>query len=64
MLPIAAFRDDMDLFLLTTPGAPTPGEVLWFAGGLIDRFPDFEEYFLAMADYTRRQVQRLRDADS
>jgi hypothetical protein len=28
------------------------------------RLPDIEEYFLAMADYTRRQVQRLRDADS
>jgi hypothetical protein len=28
------------------------------------RFPDIEEYFLAMADYNCRQVQRLRDADS
>lgn len=63
LLPIAASRDDLDLFLLATPSAPSPGAVLWFAGGLIDRFPDFVEFFRAMQDYNRRQVRRSGGAD-
>jgi hypothetical protein len=38
---------------MTTPSSARPGEVLWFAGGLIDRFPDLEEYFLATQAYHR-----------
>jgi hypothetical protein len=49
---------------MTTPSSARPGEVLWFAGGLIDRFPDLEEYFLATQAYHRPLVQRLTGADS
>lgn len=64
LLPIAVSQNDLDLFVLGMPSAPNAGEVLWFAGGLIDRFPDFEEYFLAMADYNRLQVDRLKASDA
>ena len=58
--PIAATTVDRDLFVLTLPDSKTPGNVLWFAGELIDKFPDFEEFFLAMMDYNRAEVARFQ----
>jgi hypothetical protein len=31
------------------------------AGGVIDEFPIFEEFFLAMVDYNRARALKLRD---
>jgi hypothetical protein len=59
LLPIAATREDLDLFLIAGPEAHMPGRVFWYAGGLIDTFPSFTEYFLAMVDYNREEIQRL-----
>lgn len=61
LLPIATTRQDRDLFVLSTPAAERPGEVIWFAGEEIQRFNNFDEYFLAMADYNRTQVQMTRE---
>lgn len=60
LLPISAARLDRDLFVLSTPRSERPGEVIWFAGGEIQRFDHFDEYFLAMVDYNRLQVERTR----
>jgi len=57
LLPIAVSSEDIDLFVLV--GNSTVGEVVWFAGGEIDRFPDFVEFFLAMVDYNREDVADL-----
>jgi len=38
--------------------------MVWLAGHEIDRFPSFDEYFWAMADYNRLEVQHLRAAAS
>lgn len=57
--PIAVSQDDIDLFVLTKTQSEKNGEVLWLAGGLIDTFLNFDEYFLAMVDYNRREVQRF-----
>ncbi|MBS2965649.1 SMI1/KNR4 family protein [Actinocrinis puniceicyclus] len=59
LLPIAATTEDLDLFLIAGPEANTPGQVFWYAGGLIDTFPTFTEYFLAMVDYNREEIRRL-----
>ncbi len=59
VLPIAACDEQSDLFLMVRPTAQQPGRVLWLAGDLIDEFPTFEEYFLAMVDYTRYSLKRL-----
>jgi hypothetical protein len=59
ILPIAWTRHDLDLFALTLPGSSNPGEVLWFAGGLIERFANFDEYYLAMVDYNRAELARM-----
>jgi len=60
LLPIAATFEDIDIFVLTKPSSPEPGIVIWFAGGEIDRFSNFSEYFLAMIDYNRLEVERLK----
>ncbi len=60
MLPIAASPVNLDLFVITRRAALKPGEVIWLAGYEIDRFPDFDEYFLAMMDYNRGEVDALQ----
>lgn len=60
LLPIAATTLDRDLFVLTLPSSAAPGEVLWLAGELIDKFPNFDEFFLAMVDYNRAEVTRFQ----
>lgn len=59
LLPIAATSEDLDLFLIAGPEARTPGQVFWYAGGLIETFPAFTEYFLAMVDYNRDESRGL-----
>lgn len=60
LIPIAVSRHDLDLFVIRRPSARQPGEVLWLAGSVIDRYPNFDEYFLAMMDHNRRELERLR----
>jgi hypothetical protein len=59
LLPIGLSREDNNLFCMTTPSHSFPGRVLWFSGKLIDTFPDFREFFLAMCDHNRLEVERL-----
>lgn len=59
LLPIAVSRDDKDLFVMSRPDSNRPGVVIWFAGAEVERFPDFDEFFLAMIDYNRLRYQRL-----
>ena len=64
LLPIAASPVDLDLFVMTRRSADKPGVVIWIAGTEIDRFPTFDEYFLAMLDYNRAEVQALQGTHS
>jgi hypothetical protein len=59
ILPIAVSSDDIDVVVMTRPDTATPGRVLWLAGGVIDTFAGFDDWFLAMVDYNRQQYQRL-----
>ncbi|PDZ08819.1 1,3-beta-glucan synthase regulator [Bacillus pseudomycoides] len=61
LLPIAVTEFDRDLFTICLPNSSTSGAVIWFAGEEIDRFENFEEYFLAMIDYNREEVVALRE---
>jgi hypothetical protein len=60
LLPIAASAVDLDLFVMTRRSSARPGTVIWLAGSEVDRFPSFDEYFLAMIDYNRTEVQSLQ----
>jgi hypothetical protein len=39
--------------------AAAPGTVIWFEGTEIDRYPTFDDFFLAMIEYNRREVAFL-----
>jgi hypothetical protein len=59
LLPIAASPAQPDMFLLGRPWARSPGVVVWYTGEVIDQFPDFDEFFLAMVDYNRLEIADL-----
>jgi hypothetical protein len=59
MLPIAVASTGIDVMMMARPHTGTPGQVMWFAGGLIDTFAGFDEWFLAMVDHNREEYQRL-----
>lgn len=64
LLPIAVSAADLDLFVMTSGSASRPGTVIWLAGSEVDRFAGFEEFFLAMVDYNRLEVQHLQASAS
>jgi hypothetical protein len=57
LLPIAATPVDKDLFVITKPSCRTPGSVLWFAGEEVERFKSFDDFFIAMTEYSRGDIQ-------
>ncbi|KAB2929640.1 MAG: SMI1/KNR4 family protein [Leptonema illini] len=61
LMPIAATAEDLDLFVLVCPPAKEKGIIVWFAGDEIQRFDNFEEYFLAMIDYNRNALKILKE---
>ena len=61
LLPIAASNRDRDLCVMLGPNSSAPGTVIWFGGEEIDRFPSFDDYFLAMLEYNRIELQRFKD---
>ena len=61
LLPIAATSVDKDLFVMTLPNSQSPGIVLWFAGEEVDRFQSFDDYFLAMVEYGRQDIQWFKE---
>ena len=61
LLPIAATFEDRELHVMTRATSRQPGVVIWFSGQEIERYPDFKEYFLAMTDYNRLEIERLKN---
>jgi len=62
VLPIALSPLDLDLFVITKPSTAQPGTVIWFAGYEIQRFVDFQTFFLAMIDYNLLAIKDLKPA--
>lgn len=59
VLPIAASAVQADMFLLGRPWSRWPGSVTWYTGLFIERFPNFDEFYLAMLDYNRQEIADL-----
>ncbi|WP_425396891.1 SMI1/KNR4 family protein [Aeoliella sp.] len=57
VLPIAVSQDSIDVMVIGRRSTSRPGEVFWVAGQLIDSFPGFDEFFLAMVDYNREEAK-------
>ena len=53
LLPIAVSRDDIDLFVIVLGDGDYAGNVIWLAGGEIDRFESFTEFFKSMLEYNK-----------
>jgi hypothetical protein len=60
--PIAVSTDSIDVVFVSTAGSGDPGAVYWFAGQLIERYNNFDEFFLAMIDYNRAEFEAMREA--
>jgi SMI1-KNR4 cell-wall len=59
VLPIAASDHQSDMFLLGLPWSREPGVVIWFAGYMVERFHSFDDFYLSMLDYNRRQIVKF-----
>lgn len=59
LLPIAASEDDNDLFAMVLAPGERFGEVIWLAGGEIERFPSFMDFFESMIKYNEEEVRRM-----
>lgn len=64
LFPIAVSRDDMDLFVMVLKKGDRFGEVIWLAGGEIDKYESFTEFFLAMIEYNKLGVEDMRKNES
>jgi hypothetical protein len=49
-------RKYTNTFLLGLPRSKEPGIVVWVAGYQIERYPNFDEFYLSMLDYNRDQI--------
>ena len=60
LLPIACSSVNLDLFVITRLASRSPGTVIWYNGREIDRYKDFDEFFLAMMEYNRLEAEDLK----
>jgi hypothetical protein len=63
LVPIGLSREQHDLFVMLKPGSTAEGLTIWLAGYEIQRFPTFDEFFLAMVDYNRLRYEELRNGE-
>ena len=50
---------DLDLLVMQRRSAAEPGTVVWFAGAEVDRYPTFDDFFLAVIEYNVREIEHL-----
>lgn len=60
VLAIGVNRDGIDVFVIELETGKAPGRVHWIAGAEVQAFPDFSEFYLAMLDYSRLDIEWLR----
>ena len=60
LTPIGFSEEQSDLFLICKSDTTHYAAVVWMAGYEIERFATFDDFFLAMVDYNRLRLDRLR----
>lgn len=55
LLPIAVSRDDIDVFVLVV-GGKSFGQVIWFAGGIIERFDSIRFFLTEMLKLSKATI--------
>lgn len=58
LFPIAVSRNDKDLFIMML-NDNNFGEIIWLAGGEIDRFVSFIEFFESMIEYNKEELEEM-----
>lgn len=61
LLPIAVSKADKDLFVLVLKEGESYGQVIWLAGGEIERFENFKSCFEAMIEYNKEELKDLEE---
>lgn len=61
VLPIAVAKWDNDIFVITPHSSNRPGETIWLAGTLVDRFDNFDEFFLSMKESNKVRLETLKN---
>lgn len=59
LFPIAVSRTDKDLFVMVLAEGSEYGQVIWLAGGEIERFDSFGEFFEAMIEYNQGDLEDM-----
>lgn len=61
LLPVAVSRIDMDLFVMVLKKGKQFGEIIWLAGGVIDKFESFTDFFKAMIEYNKLDLEDAKN---
>ena len=64
VLPLAVAKYDRNVFAIVKPPHDLSGQVIWFSGEIVERFVNFDEFFLAMVDYNRLQLKRFAEEEA
>ena len=59
LLPIAVSRDDRDLFVIILDSCQKFGQIIWYAGGVIEIFESFKTFFITMMGYNEQELKRI-----
>lgn len=61
LFPIAVSRTDKDLFVMVLTEGRKNGQIIWLAGGEIERFHSFSDFFEAMIEYNKEELEDILD---
>ena len=59
LVPIAVSRTDKDLFVMILAEGKEYGQVIWLAGGEVERFDSFCDFFDAMIEYSKEELKDM-----
>lgn len=59
LFPIAVSRTDKDLFVMVLVEGEEYGQIIWLAGGEIERFSSFCDFFEAMIEYNKEELEDM-----
>ncbi len=59
LFPIAVSQTDKDLFVMVLAEGEEYGQVIWLAGGEVERFASFCEFFDAMIEYNKQELEDM-----
>lgn len=61
LFPIAVSQTDKDLFVMVLKEGREYGQIIWLAGGEIEIFFSFSDFFEAMIEYNKEELEDILD---